>query len=202
MLLAIYATATSTSSTSTATTTSNSAATGAPSIRGTPAEVGKRLDVSGDHLLCEISDDDGLSNLKDGTYQWLDDDTEITGATSTWYTVQPDDAAKTIKVRVSFTDDFGNAESLTSEATDPVPTLYLSGITRVRYAENGTSTVATYEVIGAATGTTITWSLTGPDSDDFSINSTVELQFSSGVRVAHRLRHGQHVPRDRERRRR
>ena len=192
MMLAVYASATSTASTSTATSTPNNSATGTPAIWGIP-EVGQSLFVG---LRCEIFDEDGLGNLKDVTFQWLADGLEVEGATKWGYAIQPTDVGQSIKVRVSFTDDLGNAESLTSEATDAVvQPLTVTGITATSYAENGTSTVATYEVIGAATSTTITWSLTGPDSDDFSISS-------SGFRVAHRLRHGQHVPRDRERRRR
>ena len=42
---------------------------------------------------------------------------DIEGATSSTYTVQSSDNGKVIKVRVTFTDDAGNAESLTSEAT-------------------------------------------------------------------------------------
>ena len=49
------------------------------------------------------------------TYQWLADDTEFDGATSSTYTVQPTDNGKVIKVRVSFTDDEGSEESLTSD---------------------------------------------------------------------------------------
>ena len=51
-------------------------------------------------------------------YQWLADDTEIDGATGSTYTLQASDNGKAIKVRVTFTDDAGNEESLTSAATD------------------------------------------------------------------------------------
>ena len=52
-------------------------------------------------------------------YQWLADDTEVAGATSSTYTPVEADVGKTIKVRVSFTDGGGNPESLTSTATAP-----------------------------------------------------------------------------------
>ena len=93
----------------------NSPATGAPTISGA-AQVGETLtaDTSG------IADADGLTNVS-YSYQWLSSrDTEISGATNSSYTLQESDATKTIKVRVTFTDDAGNEESLTSEATDPV----------------------------------------------------------------------------------
>ena len=88
----------------------NSSATGAPTINGT-AQVGETLTVS----TSGISDADGLANAS-FTYQWLADDADINGATTSSYTVVAADAGKTIKVRVSFTDDDGNEESVTSAA--------------------------------------------------------------------------------------
>ena len=92
----------------------NSAATGAPIISGT-VQVGETLtvDTSG------IADTDGLENSA-FTYQWLADDTAIQGAMGSSYTLADTDEGKTIKVRVSFTDDTGNGETLTSTATDAV----------------------------------------------------------------------------------
>ena len=55
----------------------------------------------------------------------------------------------------------------------------MSGITTTDYAENSTSTVAIYAATGAAEGSTVTWSLTGDDSDDFSISNSGALTFSS-----------------------
>ena len=89
----------------------NSAATGAPAINGT-AQVGEILTAS----TSDISDSDGLANAS-FTYQWLADDADIDGATTSSYTLVAGDAGKTIKVRVSFTDDDGNEESVTSAAT-------------------------------------------------------------------------------------
>ena len=92
----------------------NSLATGAPTISGT-VQVGKALtaDTSG------LADVDGLTNAT-FSYQWLADDTEIAGATSLTYTLAATDEGKAIKVQVTFTDDEGNDESLTSGATDAV----------------------------------------------------------------------------------
>ena len=91
--------------------TPNSPATGAPTISGT-AQVGETLtaDTSG------IADADGLSNVQ-YEYQWLADDSDISGATNATYTPVAADEDKVIKVRVSFTDDAGNEETLTSAAT-------------------------------------------------------------------------------------
>ena len=92
----------------------NSAATGAPAISGT-AQVGETLTAN----TSGIADGDGLTNAA-FTYQWLADDTAIQGATGSTYTLADADAGKAIKVRASFTDDAGNAESLTSAATAAV----------------------------------------------------------------------------------
>ena len=95
----------------------NIGATGAPSIVGT-AQVGSTLmaDTSG------VGDADGLTNAS-YSYQWLADDTDIAGATSASYTPADSKEGKAIKVRVSFTDDAGHGETITSAATDPVAPL-------------------------------------------------------------------------------
>ena len=92
----------------------NRAATGAPSISGT-AEVGQTLtaDTSG------IADADGLANVA-YAYQWLRDGTDIDGATGETYELTDADAGKALKVRVTFTDDAGHSETLTSAATGAV----------------------------------------------------------------------------------
>ena len=70
-----------------------------------------------------IDDDNGLDNAA-FSYQWLRSDggdyTEIAGANGDTYTLVAADEGRTIKVRVSFTDDEGNAESLTSDPTGEV----------------------------------------------------------------------------------
>ena len=92
----------------------NTPATGLPAISET-AQVGETLtaDVSG------IADEDGLTNAT-FSYQWQADGSDISGATGSTYTLTFVEAEKTIRVRVSFTDDRGNAETLTSAATDAV----------------------------------------------------------------------------------
>ena len=68
-------------------------------------------------------DDDGLNNVS-YTYQWIRVDggteTNISMAQASTYTLVTDDQGKTIKVKVSFTDDANNAETLTSAATAAV----------------------------------------------------------------------------------
>ena len=58
------------------------------------------------------------------------------------------------------------------------PALTVSGITSSDYAENGAASVATYAVADAGTST-ITWSLSGDDSGDFSVSSAGVLSFST-----------------------
>ena len=132
----------------------SSPATGAPTIRGT-IQVGETLtvDTSG------IADENGLENVA-YTYQWLSSrDNEIGGATSSTYTLQPSDEGKTVKVQVSFTDDAGNNETLTSAATDPVVSAALppppdnlravtqkSGAVELTWEAPGNATVTGYRI--------------------------------------------------------
>ena len=92
----------------------NTPATGDPTISGT-VQVGETLSAD----TSEIADEDGLNNAA-FSYQWLADDADIQDATDSTYVLDPDDEGKTIKVRVSFTDDAGNEETLTSAPTAQV----------------------------------------------------------------------------------
>ena len=128
----------------------NSPATGRPAISGT-TQVGETLtaDTTG------IGDADGLGNVT-FSYQWLADDVAIQGETGSGHTLASSDAGKTIKVTVSFTDDAGNPESLTSVATpavtDTAPT------ERPPAPENLTA------VENAGGSVTLTWDAPGDDS--------------------------------------
>ena len=96
----------------------NNTATGLPTITGA-TQVGETLtvDTSG------IDDADGLTSPA-FSYQWVRSDeatdTDIAGATGSSYTLAEDDEGKTIKVTVSFADDAGNPETLTSDPTGDV----------------------------------------------------------------------------------
>ena len=96
----------------------NSVATGAPAISGT-VQVGQTLTAS----TSNISDSDGLTNAT-FTYQWIandgTEDTDIQDATGSTYILSAADEGKTVKVRVSFTDDEGNQETRTSAPTAAV----------------------------------------------------------------------------------
>ena len=96
----------------------STAATGSPTISGT-VQVGQTLAAS----TTGIADTDGLTNAA-YSYQWIandgSSDSDIADATASAYTLVARDAGKTIKVRVTFTDDAGNEETLTSSATTEV----------------------------------------------------------------------------------
>ena len=92
----------------------NSPATGVPTITGV-VQVGETLTAE----TTGIADADGLDNAV-FSYQWLADDADISGATGKTYALTEADEGKTVKVQVSFTDDAGNDESLTSAATEAV----------------------------------------------------------------------------------
>ena len=96
----------------------NDPATGAPTISGTP-EVGESLGAN----MSDIADADGPEDIS-FTYQWLRNDgtsdTEINRAVTQYYRLTSTDVGKTISVQVSFTDDAGYTETLTSDATDTI----------------------------------------------------------------------------------
>ena len=92
----------------------NRPATGQPTITGV-ARVGETLTAD----TSSIADADGLDNAG-FVYQWLTDDAEIQNATGSSYILANADEGITVKVRISFTDDAGNQETLTSAATDAV----------------------------------------------------------------------------------
>ena len=93
-----------------ATPVANNPAFGTPTISGA-ARVGETLsaDMSG------IADVDGLTRAP-FSYQWRRGSSDITGATGSTYTVASDDAGNELTVRVSFTDDDGFTETVTSPA--------------------------------------------------------------------------------------
>ena len=143
--------------------TPNTPATDAPTISGT-ARVGETLtaDTTG------ISDGDGLGNAT-FAYQWLADAAEINGATASTYTLVAADAGKAIKVRVSFTDDAGNIEELTSAATGAVAAAPPPPNTPATGAPTITGT--------AQVGETLTAGATGISDSDGLGNATFAYQW-------------------------
>ena len=96
----------------------NSQSRCAPVINGI-VRVGETLTAN----TAAIADEDGLEKAV-FSYQWVRNDgtadTHIADAAGVAYTLVSDDEGKTIKVEVSFTDDEGNPETLTSDPTGKV----------------------------------------------------------------------------------
>ena len=116
----------------------NSPATGAPTISGT-VQVGETLTAS----TSGIADSNGLTNAS-YSFQWIANDgtsdSDIAGATASTYAVPVGNVGKTIKVKVTFTDDAGNVESLTSSETAEVTATWKATLT-VGGSENSQGTV-------------------------------------------------------------
>ena len=146
----------------------NSPATGAPTISGT-VRVGETLTVE----TSAIADADGMSGAV-FIYQWLADDADIAGATSNTYTLVETDVGKAIKVRVIFTDNADNEETLTSEATaavEPRPNSPATGAPTI----SGT----------AQAGETLTADTDGIEDDDGLADAVFSYQWlASGADVA------------------
>ena len=142
---------------------------GLPTVSGT-ALLGETLTADTSH----IADEDGLSNPT-FSYQWIrndgTDNVDIPNATSKSYLVAADDGGNTIKVRVSFTDDAGNEETLTSDATAVV-----AAPTRPNNPATGAPTISGT----AQVGETLTADTSGIDDDDGLSNPTFSYQWIRG----------------------
>lgn len=90
----------------------NFPATGDVTITGTPA-LGQTLTAD----TSSVQDLD-LINAPQFEYQWLRNGAEIAGATGATYSVGSDDVNANITVRVTFEDDFGTDETLTSDGVE------------------------------------------------------------------------------------
>ena len=158
----------------------NFPATGAPTITGT-VRVGETLTAS----TTSIADTDGLTNVS-YAYQWLTSrDAEISGATSSTYTLVDSDEGKTIKVRVSFTDDAGNSEELTSAATGTVTATPLTATVHDEPASHDGQSVFTF-----------TLRFSESPKDDFSYKTLRDRAFvvtGGEVTKARRLTKGSNV---------
>ena len=165
----------------------NVSPTARPVITGFPVE-NRTLtaDVSA------LADADG--NVDELGYQWQADGADISGATSDTYMLTQSDAGKRITVVVRYTDDAGNAQSLTSAATAPVlsasnectlASLSLSdGATPVPLTPDFASATTAYTaaVANNVTRLTVTATLTSPETTSGGISGTAadgtSLRFS------------------------
>ena len=141
----------------------NTPASGAPTIGGTP-RVGETLTAS----TSGITDEDGLENVT-YRYQWTAGGSDIDGATGSTYTLTYSEQGKTIQVRVAFTDDADNEETLTSEAT-----------VAVAAAPNRSATGAPTISGTPQVGETLTADTSAIDDDDGLTNATFEYQWIAG----------------------
>ena len=150
----------------------NSPATGGPGITGT-VRAGETLTATTDG----IEDEDGLTGAV-FAYQWVQSGADIEGAASSTYTVTGDDEGKPIQVRVTFTDDAGNAESVTSYAKLSAPPLIIPD---EEPPPESTATREAREAQGAqeAAKTPLTAAIhDAPESHDGQEDFTFELRFS------------------------
>ena len=177
-------------------------ATGEPAISGT-ARVGQTLTAD----ISNISDANGLANVV-WIYRWRREDSDgsnsedISGATSSAYVLAAAEGGKKVRVRVSFTDDAGFDEVLTSdaypssgvvEAANSAP-VFTDGASMSRGMDEmiGNATVSTAAHIGAAVSATdsdnntLTYTLEGTDADKFGIVSTSgQIQTKVGERYSY-----------------
>ena len=135
----------------------NTAPTGAPTITGT-AQVGQTLTAS----TTGIADADGLTSPT-YTYQWIrvnGTEADIAGENSSTYILVDADLGTTLKVRVTFADDLGHTETLTSAATATVvaaATAALGQVLGVGVAPGNAQLVVTWTAVDTATGYTVQW---------------------------------------------
>ena len=113
--------------------TANNDAIGHTAIRGTEPKTG--VTVTADHS--GITDADGKpTNASAFSYQWIRSDivwneTIISGATASTYTLQEADEEEWIKVRISFEDNAGNSEEVESFEVGPIYTNKPDGSVRL-----------------------------------------------------------------------
>ena len=146
----------------------NSLPNGLPNVSGTP-QVGETLTTD----TSNIDDEDGLTNVS-YSYQWIrsedgNADTDIEDATDSTYTLTGGDVGKTIQVKVTFTDDADNQESLTSEATETVAA-------KPNTAPTGLPTISGTPQVDQ----TLTADTSPIDDEDGLTNATFEYQWIAG----------------------
>ena len=101
--------------------TQDQPATGTVTVRGMP-RLGRTLTAVTDG----VSDPDGLSSVR-FAFQWLADNAAISGATGRTHALTGSDLGKRISVRVTFADDGGFSQMITSAQTGPVTSIPATG---------------------------------------------------------------------------
>ena len=154
----------------------NDAATGEPAISGT-ARVGSELTAAKG----TIADVEGLTSVS-YSYQWIrvdgTEETDITGATSSTYTLVAADQGKKVKVRLGFTDDGGTGEARTSAVYPdgatvlPPPAVLISGADDLKTGEDGTTT--TFQVrLAAAPANEVTVTPSSSDTGEGTVSGAL-----------------------------
>ncbi len=134
----------------------NDAPTGSVTIAGTATQ-GQQLTASN-----TLADLDGLGTI---SYQWQAGGSDISGATSSTYTLREAEVGKTVTVVASYTDGHGTLEHFTSTAT--------GAVANVNDAPTGSVTIT-----GTATqGQQLTVSNTLADADGLG---TISYQWQAG----------------------
>ena len=162
----------------------NTLATGAPTITGT-AQVGQTLTAS----TTGIADANGLTSPT-YTYQWIrvdgTDEADIAAANSSTYILVAADLGTTLKVRVTFADDLGHTETLTSAATATVGAAATGPPTVTDVAVTSTpASGTTYYLAGEVIEFTVTFSapvtVTGTPKFAFRLGAaTRQAAYASG----------------------
>ena len=154
------------------------------------ARVGQTLTAN----TTDITDPDGTTTAT-FAYRWFRvdgaDETEVGGATAETYAVTDDDVGKALKVKVSFTDDGGNAEERDGDPTDVVVANTAPAFTETAYAftvpENSAAGVAVGAPLAATdadASDTVTFleALGGADADSFEFDAaTGQITTKEGV---------------------
>ena len=184
-----------TSAATAAVTNTNDDPTGLPTISGTPTQ-GQTLTA----VTAAISDADGLGSF---SYQWQAGTDDISGATDTSLELTQAEVGKTITVKVSYTDQQGADETLTSIPTNAVtntndaPTITGTPDTTVaqdaEYSFTPTGVdidgdMLTYSINtqpGWAGFSTTTGALSGtPTNNDIGITENIVISVSDGTLAA------------------
>ena len=161
----------------------NNPPTGGPGISGSP-----RTDETLTATTSGILDADGLTNAS-FTYQWVrhdlatTTDTDIAGATGSTYIVTDADEGKAIKVRVMFTDDAGNEETMTSNPVIAAPPAVIPDEDPVVNPDEDVVVIPDEDVVETP-GLTATNSA-APASHDGTTAFTFELRFSEEVSMGY-----------------
>ena len=159
----------------------NTAPTGAPTITGT-AQVGQTLTA----VTTGIADANGLTS-PGYTYQWIranGTEADIASANSSTYILVAADLGKTIKVKVSFTDDASNAETLTSAATATVvaaPTAPMVTDVDVTSTPDSADTYGTGEMIQFTVTFDQAVTVTGTPEFEFCLGSSATVSCTVGM---------------------